>query len=183
MSADLYARLGVGRDADDAAIKKAYRSLALRHHPDKGGDADAFKACAEAYAVLSDPEKKRVYDATGEAALADLDVDGMMAEVFADGGWFAQMVAADPEMAEMAEEEGMAGMQKSFGSFFAAAMGGGGPVYMPDGSVVDAPRIRMPSLAELIEDSTDPEERELMQKVAKKMGIGDRGAEGGSAAA
>ena len=71
---DYYERLGVSRDAGDAAIKKAYRSLALRHHPDKGGDPEAFKLYAEAYAVLSDPEKRRVYDATGSADLAGLDV-------------------------------------------------------------------------------------------------------------
>ena len=45
---DLYARLGVPRDANDAAIKKAYKTLALKHHPDKGGDAQAFKAIAAA---------------------------------------------------------------------------------------------------------------------------------------
>ena len=86
------------------------------------------------------------------------------------------MVANDPLMAEMAKEEGMAGMQKSFGSFFAAAMGGGGSVYMPDGSQMDMPKIKLPSLAELMDGSHDPEERLLMEKVAKKMGLGERGA-------
>ena len=119
---DYYARLGVPRGADDTAIKKAYRALALKHHPDKGGDEEVFKRYVEAYAVLSSPDKRRIYDATGEASLVDLDLDGMMAEVFSDGGWFEQMVAADPEMADMAAEDGMAGMQKSFGSFFASAM-------------------------------------------------------------
>ena len=175
-SSDLYARLNLTSDATDAAIKKAYRSLALKHHPDKGGDPETFRQYAEAYAVLSDAEKRKVYDATGQAALADLDLDGMMAEVFEDGGWFEQMVTSDPLMREMADEDGMAGMQKSFGSFFASAMGGGGPVYMPDGTQMDAPRIKMPSLAELMADSTDPADRELMERVAKKMGIGERGA-------
>ena len=176
-SADLYCRLGLTKDADLAAIKKAYRQLAIRLHPDKaGGSEEQFKLVAEAYAILSDAEKRRLYDATGEAALADLDLDGMMAEVFEEGGWFEQMVANDPLMAEMAKEEGMAGMQKSFGSFFAAAMGGGGSVYMPDGSQMDMPKIKMPSLAELMDGSHDPEERLLMEKVAKKMGLGERGA-------
>ena len=175
-SPDLYARLGLSKTATDAAIKKAYRSLALKHHPDKGGDPESFKALAEAYAVLSTPDKKRLYDATGEASLVDLDVEGMMAEVFEEGGWFAQQVADDPEMRAMMEEEGMENMQKSFGSFFAAAMGGGGKVYLPDGTEVDAPKIKMPSLADLIKDSTDDEERELMLRVQKKMGIGERGA-------
>ena len=68
---DLYARLGVSKDADEAAIKKAYRMLALKKHPDKGGDPEEFKLIAEAYAILSDAEKKRVYDATGTCAWRD----------------------------------------------------------------------------------------------------------------
>ena len=120
--------------------------------------------------------RRRVYDATGEASLADLDLDGMLAAVFEDGGLFEQMVTNDPEMRELMEEEGMDGMQRSFGSFFASVMGGGGPVYMPDGSVVDAPRMKMPSLQELMDGADDPDERALMQRVAKKMGIGERGA-------
>ena len=174
-----YARLGVSRDATDAQISKAYRTAALRHHPDKGGDAEHFRRHAEAYAVLSDPEKRRVYDATGEPMLADLDLDGMMAECFADGGWFVQTVGGDAALREMAEEEGLAGMQRSSGSFFAAAMGGGGHVYMPDmpdGTVCDElPKIRMPSVAELMADTPDGEERELMARVVKRMGIGERG--------
>ena len=69
---DYYEVLGVGRDADDAAIKKAYRALAKKYHPDKNpGDADAekkFKEASEAYAVLSDPDKRRQYDQFGHAA-------------------------------------------------------------------------------------------------------------------
>ena len=172
----LYSRLGVPHDASPAAISKAYRKLALQFHPDKGGSADEFRRYAEAYGILSDPEKRRCYDATGEASLSELDVDGMMAEVFAEGGWFEQMVERDSELKGIMEEEGLKGMQKSFGSFFAAAMGGSGPVYMPDGSVVEAPCIKLPSLHELMESSDDPEERELMMRVQRKMGIGSRGA-------
>lgn len=69
---DYYEVLGVGRDADDAAIKKAYRALAKKYHPDMNpGDADAekkFKEASEAYAVLSDPDKRRQYDQFGHAA-------------------------------------------------------------------------------------------------------------------
>ena len=72
---DLYARLGLERDADEAAIKKSYRKLALKHHPDKGGDPEKFKLYAEAYAVLSDAEKRRVYDATGELELTEMDLE------------------------------------------------------------------------------------------------------------
>lgn len=64
---DFYAALGVSKDADDAAIKKAYRKLARRYHPDQNqGDAGAeakFKEIGEAYAVLSDPKEREQYDA------------------------------------------------------------------------------------------------------------------------
>ena len=69
---DYYEVLGVSRDADDAAIKKAYRALAKKYHPDMNpGDAEAekkFKEASEAYAVLSDSEKRRQYDQFGHAA-------------------------------------------------------------------------------------------------------------------
>ncbi|HAX53076.1 molecular chaperone DnaJ [Muricomes intestini] len=69
---DYYEVLGVSRDADDAALKKAYRVLAKKYHPDMNpGDVEAekkFKEASEAYAVLSDPEKRRQYDQFGHAA-------------------------------------------------------------------------------------------------------------------
>ncbi len=69
---DYYEVLGVDRNADDAALKKAYRVLAKKYHPDMNpGDAEAekkFKEASEAYAVLSDPEKRRQYDQFGHAA-------------------------------------------------------------------------------------------------------------------
>jgi molecular chaperone DnaJ len=69
---DYYEVLGIDRNADDAAIKKAYRVLAKKYHPDMNpGDAEAerkFKEASEAYAVLSDPEKRRKYDQYGHAA-------------------------------------------------------------------------------------------------------------------
>ena len=70
---DLYGMLGVSRDADEDAIRKAYRQLARRYHPDVNpGDEEAeesFKAISEAYAVLSDPERRRNYDEFGEISL------------------------------------------------------------------------------------------------------------------
>lgn len=69
---DYYEVLGVSRDADDATLKKAYRQVAKKYHPDMNpGDAEAekkFKEASEAYAVLSDPEKRRQYDQFGHAA-------------------------------------------------------------------------------------------------------------------
>ena len=69
---DYYEVLGVDKNADDAAIKKAYRVLAKKYHPDMNpGDKEAeqkFKEASEAYAILSDPEKRRQYDQYGHAA-------------------------------------------------------------------------------------------------------------------
>ena len=69
---DYYEVLGVSKDADEAAIKKAYRALAKKYHPDMNpGDKEAekkFKEASEAYAVLSDAEKRRQYDQFGHAA-------------------------------------------------------------------------------------------------------------------
>lgn len=69
---DYYEVLGIPKDADDAAIKKAYRQLAKKYHPDiNPGDKEAeakFKEASEAYAVLSDADKRRQYDQFGHAA-------------------------------------------------------------------------------------------------------------------
>jgi molecular chaperone DnaJ len=69
---DYYEVLGVSRDSGDAEIKSAYRKLALKFHPDRNKDegaAERFKECAEAYAVLSDEEKRRRYDQFGHAGV------------------------------------------------------------------------------------------------------------------
>ena len=69
---DYYEVLGVSKDADDAALKKAYRVLAKKYHPDANpGNAEAeakFKEASEAYGILSDPEKRKMYDQFGHAA-------------------------------------------------------------------------------------------------------------------
>ena len=63
---DYYKILGVPRDADDKAVKTAYRKLARKHHPDVSkGSAERFKEISEAYTVLSDPEKRKRYDTLG----------------------------------------------------------------------------------------------------------------------
>jgi molecular chaperone DnaJ len=69
---DYYEVLGVGRDADDAALKSAFRKLAMQHHPDKNpGNKEAelkFKELNEAYQVLSDPQKRQAYNQFGHRA-------------------------------------------------------------------------------------------------------------------
>ena len=101
---DYYEVLGVPKDADDAAIKKAYRQLAKKYHPDMNpGDKEAeikFKEASEAYAGLSDAEKRRQYDQFGHAAFeggaggagaGGFDFDfGDMGDIFGDlfGGMF-----------------------------------------------------------------------------------------------
>jgi molecular chaperone DnaJ len=72
VATDYYEVLGIARAASDADIKRAYRQLARRHHPDVAQDKAAaearFKEINEAYAVLSDPQKRRMYDRYGHAA-------------------------------------------------------------------------------------------------------------------
>ena len=73
MAGNLYETLGVKRDASPDAIRKAYRKLARKHHPDVNPDSksseDRFKAIASAYEILSDTKKRAEYDEFGDAAL------------------------------------------------------------------------------------------------------------------
>jgi len=100
---DYYAILGVARDASPEDIKKAYRRCAIQFHPDRNpGDAQAeahFKECAEAYEVLSDPDKRARYDQFGKAGLRGAavhdwahtdvhDIFSMFEEVFGFGDLF-----------------------------------------------------------------------------------------------
>src|SRR5262245_44663598 len=73
MKRDYYEILGVSRDATEEDIKKAYRKLAVKHHPDKNPDdrhqaEERFKELSEAYQILSDPERRTLYDRFGHAA-------------------------------------------------------------------------------------------------------------------
>ncbi|PIK61911.1 putative dnaJ protein-like 1-like [Apostichopus japonicus] len=72
MGRDFYSVLGISRDASEDEIKKAYRKMALKFHPDKNKSKEAeekFKDVSEAYEVLSDKKKKEIYDQYGEDGL------------------------------------------------------------------------------------------------------------------
>ena len=66
MDTEYYNTLGISRSSTPSQIKKAYRGLAMKNHPDKGGDPEMFKQISCAYDVLSDPEKRERYDAFGK---------------------------------------------------------------------------------------------------------------------
>lgn len=70
-----YETLGVEKDADEDAIKKAYRAQAKAHHPDAGGEREAFEKVSRAYMVLSNPKARQRYDDTGEINEQRLDDD------------------------------------------------------------------------------------------------------------
>ncbi|KAG9318360.1 carbon-nitrogen hydrolase [Chiua virens] len=89
-----YDLLEAAPDASESDLKKAYRKKALRLHPDKGGDPELFKEVTHAYEVLSDPEKRNIYDARGEAGLSEqggmggMDPQDLFSQLFGGGGFF-----------------------------------------------------------------------------------------------
>lgn len=104
---DFYNILGLQRNANESEIKKAYRKLAMKWHPDKNQEnkdyaEKKFKAVSEAYEILSDPKKKEIYDQYGE--------DGLRQDGGGGGGGFSSRDAED-----------------IFSQFFGGAGGGGGP--------------------------------------------------------
>jgi DnaJ-class molecular chaperone len=113
---DYYQLLGVGRDADEKAIKSAFRRLARKHHPDVNpGDKEAerkFKEISEAYEVLRDPKKRQQYDQFGH-----LGAGWQHAGAGAQGGWPGGGVGAD---------YGFTGFDGDLGSLFGDLLGGRG---------------------------------------------------------
>lgn len=99
MSEDLYSVLGVAKNATASQIKKAYKKLAMKHHPDKGGDEEMFKKISQAYSVLSDENKRKQYDTFGTVD----EQEGMNMEHFQNifenmfgGGGFETMFGGSP---------------------------------------------------------------------------------------
>jgi molecular chaperone DnaJ len=101
---DYYVVLEVERTASDAEIKKAYRRLAMKHHPDRNPDSkdgeEKFKEAKEAYEILTDAEKRRAYDAYGHAGV-------------------------NPQMGAGPGQEGFGGFAEAFGDIFSDIFGGG----------------------------------------------------------
>ncbi len=122
---DFYEILGVSRDADDKAIKAAYRKLARKYHPDLNpGDKSAetkFKEVSEAFAVLSDPDKRAKYDRGGAQAFGpDFNPFQGMGFDFRTAGGGAQ---GFPDLSELFEMFGMGAGAAGMGG---AGMGGAG---------------------------------------------------------
>jgi DnaJ-class molecular chaperone len=105
MSVDLYASLGVQRDADRDEISKAYKKLAMVHHPDRGGNAEEFKKIQMAHEILTDDDRRRQYDMSGS-----VEGDGQQGH---PGGFPFDM-------------GGMGGLGGIFGSMFGGMGGMGG---------------------------------------------------------
>ena len=124
MAKDYYAVLGLEKSATADQIKKAYRKLALKYHPDKNpGDKqaeDRFKQITEAYAVLSDPEKKRHYDQFGDAAFHQ--------------NFSQEYIFRNVDLGSIFREFGFGGGDDLFGSLFGGMggrSGGYGSHYQP----------------------------------------------------
>ena len=85
---DPYKDLGIQRGASDEEVKKAYRKLAMKHHPDKGGDPEQFKKVQGAYDILSDPQKRQNFDQWGttEPPPQGPNMNDIFSQMFGGGG-------------------------------------------------------------------------------------------------
>ncbi len=110
MTKDYYAILGVDRKATKDDIKKAFRKLAQKHHPDKGGDENKFKEVTEAYSILSNERKRREYDSYGRT--------------FAGGG-AASAGGSDPNQFSGAQGQGSPFGEFDFSDMFSGFSGFG----------------------------------------------------------
>jgi DnaJ family protein A protein 2 len=80
-----YEILGISQNSSIQEIKKAYKTLAMKHHPDRGGDPEVFKDINEAYAVLSDASKKEKYDRFGSVDMEGINVNDIFQNIFGGG--------------------------------------------------------------------------------------------------
>lgn len=119
-SRDLYERLGVSRDASVDDIRKAYKKMSLVKHPDRGGNATEFQEIQEAHEVLTDDNRRRIYDMTGNVGNVGPGDNGPMGGGgMAAGGFpFHFMRNAGPF--------GMPGVHFNMGNIFNDMFGGGG---------------------------------------------------------
>ena len=109
---DYYKTLGVSRDATPDEIKKAFRKLARTHHPDAGGDEAKFKEINEAYEVLSDDKKRKLYDQYGTAQASQIPNGwGGAGEAFSGFGSWAEILES------LRKGEGAFGTNWDFSSF------------------------------------------------------------------
>jgi len=92
----LYERLGLKPGATYAAIRAAYRQLAKEAHPDAGGDPEQFAELQEAHDVLTDPDRRKVYDSTGQITGERVDLTDQAAMQVINGG-LTQMLVDDRE--------------------------------------------------------------------------------------
>ena len=114
---DYYEVLDVGKSASADEIKKAYRRLAVKHHPDRGGNEDSFKEINEAYEVLKDNDKRKRYDQFGHA--------GVGTSASSDGNPFAGFGGFGRAGEEIHFDFGDLGLGDIFGSFFGGDAAGG----------------------------------------------------------
>jgi DnaJ-class molecular chaperone len=137
---DYYAVLGVRRDASDADIRKAYRDLALKYHPDKNpNDPDAerkFKEVSEAFQVLSEKEKRQAYDAGGSEGLRDMGYEGFASseEVFSHfGDIFSELLGGRFRPQQPRPRRGQDVISSLPVSFVDAALGATRDIQVPSG--------------------------------------------------
>ena len=141
---DYYEILGLKRDADDNAIKKAYRKLAKKYHPDSNaGNVQAeerFKEVTEAYDILSDPEKRKLYDRFGHAAFDGRAQGASGGASDGPGGGFYRSAGPDGSYQEYHFEGGEMDdiLKNLFGGFGGFGFSGSRGGYAADGSDLEA---------------------------------------------
>lgn len=162
---DYYEILGVGRDADGEAIKKAYRKLALKYHPDRNGGAkdaeDRFKEATEAYEVLKDPQKRSAYDRFGHAGVK--------------GG------AGGPGFQGFDFSDALEIFMRDFGGFGLGDLFGGGRARGPRSGPRKGPDIRLRLPITLTDVATGVEKTLRVRVLNPCSACSGSGAEGGAA--